>query len=276
MKKKLLLMIVFIISFLLTSCNVYSHTHNYQDGQCGCGEKDPEYIHTHIHEYKEGICECGEKDPEYVPPHIHEYSEGICECGEKDPEYVPPHIHEYNEGICECGEWMPNYGETLTIEFQADDESYLIEIDSGDKITRDLLFMETNEESVVLYYDKDFLIRYYFEPIYYDTVLYIKWIDKDDLRDMARETFYDFYVLVHTNTLLDEIIIREDYGIYGDCFVGIIQEENSVYFDDITARVIIEDLVFEYSNGYEVFAYHNGKIYGLETTENIVVLYDIL
>ena len=243
MKKKLLLIIIFIISFLLTSCNVYSHTHNYQDGQCGCGEKDPDY----------------------VAPHVHEYKEGLCECGEKDPDYIAPHVHEYKEGLCECGEWMPNYGETLTIKLQEKNESYFIEIDSGDIITYDLLFMETSEESIVLYYDKDFVERYHFEPIYYDTVLYIKWINKDELRDMAREAFYELFFLSDTKTLLEQIVIYKDYGIYGDCFVGIIQKEKSAYFDVISSREVIEDLVFEFSDGYEVFAYHEGMIYHLGT-----------
>ncbi len=65
----------------------------------------------HIHEFKEGSCECGEKDPNYVPPHEHTFVEGSCECGEKDPNYVAPHIHEYKKGMCECGEKDPNYVE---------------------------------------------------------------------------------------------------------------------------------------------------------------------
>ena len=43
----------------------------------------------HVHEFVDGVCECGEKDPNYVPPHVHEFVDGVCECGEKDPNYVP-------------------------------------------------------------------------------------------------------------------------------------------------------------------------------------------
>lgn len=63
----------------------------------------------HEHEFVDGECECGEKDPNYVPPHVHEYVEGKCECGEIDPNYVAPHEHNFVEGKCECGETDPNY-----------------------------------------------------------------------------------------------------------------------------------------------------------------------
>ena len=85
------------------------HVHEFVEGVCECGEKDPNYVPPHVHEFVEGVCECGEKDPNYVPPHVHEFVEGVCECGEKDPNYVPPHVHEFVEGVCECGEKDPNY-----------------------------------------------------------------------------------------------------------------------------------------------------------------------
>ncbi|MBQ4570855.1 MAG: phosphodiester glycosidase family protein [Bacilli bacterium] len=63
----------------------------------------------HVHEFKDGICDCGEKDPIYVPPHVHNFVEGKCECGEVDPNYVKPHTHTFVEGTCECGEIDPTY-----------------------------------------------------------------------------------------------------------------------------------------------------------------------
>ena len=72
-------------------------------------EFDEEEIEEHVHNFVDGVCECGEKDPNYVPPHVHEFVDGVCECGEKDPNYVPPHVHEFIDGVCECGEKDPNY-----------------------------------------------------------------------------------------------------------------------------------------------------------------------
>ena len=86
-----------------------THIHNFVEGVCECGEKDPNYIPPHVHEFIEGVCECGEKDPNYVPPHVHEFIDGVCSCGEKDPNYIPPHVHKFVDGICECGEKDPNY-----------------------------------------------------------------------------------------------------------------------------------------------------------------------
>ena len=88
---------------------VEEHVHEFVDGVCECGEKDPNYVPPHVHEFVDGVCECGEKDPNYVPPHVHEFVDGVCECGEKDPNYVPPHVHEFVDGVCECGEKDPNY-----------------------------------------------------------------------------------------------------------------------------------------------------------------------
>ena len=88
---------------------VEEHVHEFVDGVCECGEKDPNYVPPHVHEFVDGVCECGEKDPNYVPPHLHEFVDGVCECGEKDPNYVPPHVHEFVDGVCECGEKDPNY-----------------------------------------------------------------------------------------------------------------------------------------------------------------------
>lgn len=72
------------------------------------------YEHSHVHNFVDGKCECGERDPNYVPPHNHVFVDGRCECGESDPNYVPPHVHVWsdwkengNNGHtrrCECGE----------------------------------------------------------------------------------------------------------------------------------------------------------------------------
>ena len=86
MKKKILIIFLILLSFVLMSCE-NSHTHQYIDGLCSCGEEDPNYKPPHIHIYENGKCECGEKDPNYKPPHTHAYENGKCECGEKDPNY---------------------------------------------------------------------------------------------------------------------------------------------------------------------------------------------
>ena len=65
----------------------YPHEHNFVEGQCACGESDPNYV-PHEHSFVEGQCACGETDPNYVP-HEHSFVEGKCECGETDPNYTP-------------------------------------------------------------------------------------------------------------------------------------------------------------------------------------------
>ncbi len=43
------------------------HKHEYVDGECACGAKDPNY-EEHVHEFINGECECGEIDPNYKAP----------------------------------------------------------------------------------------------------------------------------------------------------------------------------------------------------------------
>ena len=93
-----------------------------------CDKCEAELEQPHVHEYVNGKCECGEKDPNYIPPHVHEYVDGKCECGEEDPNYVPPHVHEYVDGKCECGEEDPNY---VPDNSDVSEEGYVIKVKVG-------------------------------------------------------------------------------------------------------------------------------------------------
>ncbi len=62
-------------------------------------DNKPQPEHTHV--FVNGECQCGEADPNYVEPHRHFYVSGVCECGAINPNYVPPY---YCESVCEkCG-----------------------------------------------------------------------------------------------------------------------------------------------------------------------------
>ncbi len=125
------------------------HVHEFIDGVCACGEKDPNYVPPHVHEFIEGVCACGEKDPNYVPPHVHEFIEGVCACGEKDPDYVAPHVHEFIEGVCACGEQDPNYiPEAHKVMFAEvnPEESTLENKDMAELITESISVEEAKEK----------------------------------------------------------------------------------------------------------------------------------
>ena len=98
--KKFISILLLVFCLLVSGCTITlpnnnPHTHEYVDGICNCGEKDPNYNNEeppHTHEYVDGTCNCGEKDPNYnneEPPHTHVYVDGVCSCGEKDPDYNP-------------------------------------------------------------------------------------------------------------------------------------------------------------------------------------------
>jgi len=98
--KKFISILLLVFCLLVSGCTITlpnnnPHTHEYVDGICNCGEKDPNYNNEeppHTHVYVDGVCNCGEKDPNYnneEPPHTHVYVDGVCSCGEKDPDYNP-------------------------------------------------------------------------------------------------------------------------------------------------------------------------------------------
>ena len=98
--KKFIGILLLVFCLLVSGCTITlpnnnPHTHEYVDGICNCGEKDPNYNNEeppHTHVYVDGVCNCGEKDPNYndeEPPHTHVYVDGVCSCGEKDPDYNP-------------------------------------------------------------------------------------------------------------------------------------------------------------------------------------------
>ena len=85
--KILSVLFLLLISISVLGCDNSSHTHEYIDGECSCGEVDPNY-QSHYHNYVNGVCSCGETDPNYQE-HVHEFIEGKCSCGEIDSTYNP-------------------------------------------------------------------------------------------------------------------------------------------------------------------------------------------
>ena len=88
------------------------HEHEFVEGECKCGEKDPNYVPPHTHEWSEATCteaqkcECGQEQGTALG---HEFNAGACtRCGAADPDYAP-HTHKFVEGKCECGEEDPSY-----------------------------------------------------------------------------------------------------------------------------------------------------------------------
>ena len=62
-------------------------------------EHEPE----HEHKFIDGECECGEIDPDYEKPvHEHEFVDGECECGETDPDYKEPNENGNQSGGMNC------------------------------------------------------------------------------------------------------------------------------------------------------------------------------
>ena len=64
------LMLLVVMTLSMVSCDQLSsiiegltHTHNFVNGECACGETDPDYVHEHT--FANGVCiYCGEKKPQ--------------------------------------------------------------------------------------------------------------------------------------------------------------------------------------------------------------------
>lgn len=103
--KKILCIISFImLIFFFVGCEGTgsSHTHEYVDGICSCGEKDPLYKYPHVHNFIDGICPCGKIVEVMGSEHSCQYVDGCCECGDTIS-YESKHKHQYIDGYCECG-----------------------------------------------------------------------------------------------------------------------------------------------------------------------------
>ena len=101
------------------------HEHKFVEGECKCGEKDPNYVPPHTHTWSDATCteaqkcECGEEQGTALG---HNFAEGACTvCSAPDPDYVAPHTHTWSDATCteaqkcECGEQQ---GEALGHSFE--------------------------------------------------------------------------------------------------------------------------------------------------------------
>lgn len=87
MKKLFLILMCMIVLMVCTACDnndnidtPNTHNHDFIDGFCSCGEKDPNADSTnipqHIHTFIDGKCQCGKIDGnnEYIDNELHAYS----------------------------------------------------------------------------------------------------------------------------------------------------------------------------------------------------------
>lgn len=68
MKYKFYLVILLTVIFFSCSSCTTEHIHRFIDGECNCGEIDPDYTKHHTHEFIDGECICGEEDPNFEIP----------------------------------------------------------------------------------------------------------------------------------------------------------------------------------------------------------------
>ncbi len=139
--KILVLLFVFALAVsCLASCDLINgkHTHSFVDGECECGEKDPNYVPPHTHSYSSEETKaptCTEKGTKTF----------TCECGDTYTEDIDVKAHSYVDGVCSsCGQADPSIPVVIVLSLEADKTQAVI----GETVTLSALLDGTALEGV--------------------------------------------------------------------------------------------------------------------------------
>ena len=102
--------------------------------------------------------------------------------------------------------------------------------------------------------------------------------EKDRLQEKAIKAYYEANIddQEKSEILLEDVVIVKDLGIYNHCYVSVITC-NAIEYSAEMQETIVEDIVFEYTNGKKPLAYDekSDKLYNLDTAyQNNLLSYD--
>lgn len=163
-----------------------------------------------------------------------------------------------------CGEKK----EKISIDFIIDGKSYLVEIDKGTSISKDIIPLSNDDETVELYYDENMKNKYNDEKIENDTKIFVKngnSIENISLNEEIEVDIKKSYILNYCNNEigLDDIKIEEYYGLYNDYYAILIKELNKG--DSGALRdVVIAGITFKYPfSNREILLWKDDKFVSL-------------
>ena len=150
--------------------------------------------------------------------------------------------------------------ERININFIVYGESYLVEIDKGNSISKDIIPIGNNKEVIELYYDEAFTYKYDNEKIYNNITIYIKQMAENNLSKEIETKIKESYILnfCDKETKINEIIVERYYGNYNGFEVILIKE---LYKGDNgwDRDIIINNVVFHYAFGNREILLWTGK-----------------
>ena len=178
-----------------------------------------------------------------------------------------------------------NKNEKVKINFKVGEFSSLVEVDKGTIISEDIIPFIQNKNTE-LYYDENFSNEYNNEKIYKNIDIYVKLNDDSNINmiDKACEAYFNRYIKSkREDAIIDDVILFEYLGTYNGVFVGVFLDKKDCVFIERECEIIVKDIVFNYSYGYDIYVY-DGKIFmdlltaynnSKLTYENILSIYKI-
>lgn len=167
-----------------------------------------------------------------------------------------------------------NENEKVKINFKVGDFSSLVEVDKGMIISEDIIpFIQY--KSIKLYYDNNYTHEYNNEKINKNINIYLK-LNTEENTNMVDEVcdayFKRFIKPKRESAVIEDAILFEYLGTYNGVFVGIFLDKKDCTFIERECQIIVEDLVFKYSYGYNIYVYDGTNFMDLLTAYNKLIL----
>ena len=177
-----------------------------------------------------------------------------------------------------------NQNNKVSITFIFNDAVEIVFIDKGSLITSDIIPFNLENKVLKLYYDNDYTHEYNGEQISKSINIYIKLIDEQitNMVDEVCDAFFNKFIKPkRKEAVIEDVIIFEYLGIYNGVFVGVFLDKKDCFFIERECQIIVEDLVFKYSYGYNIYVYDGTSFMDLLTAynssklsyENLLIIY---
>lgn len=93
--------------------------------------------------------------------------------------------------------------------------------------------------------------------------------NEKELLDKAIECYFEKYIKVNRpNASIEDVWLFEYLGTYNGVFVGVFLDKKDCVFIERECEIIVEDIVFKYSYGYNIFVYDGSNFMDLLTAYN--------
>lgn len=90
-----------------------------------------------------------------------------------------------------------------------------------------------------------------------------------ELSDKAMECYFEKYIKVNRpNASIEDVWLFEYLGTYNGVFVGVFLDKKDCVFIERECEIIVEDIVFKYSYGYNIYVYDGSNFMDLLTAYN--------